>query len=137
MAKDILVTEVLSKNMINSGAELIRRLDESNSEVKTALWLFSPEDKSWKLVIASPLVGKNGPREFYKKIIDSNEEASESDYIVSINDIEVANIDHPIAQLMKFAISTGENDISEIRFSRNTINGTFIEDSLIYRSNAQ
>lgn len=135
MAKDILVTEVLSKNMINSGAELIRRLDKSNSEVKTALWLFFPEEKSWKLIIASPLVGKNGPREFYKKIIDSNGEASESDYIVSINDIGVANIDHPIAQLMKFAISTGESDISEIRFSRNTINGTFIEDSLIYRSN--
>ena len=48
--------------------------------------------------------------------------------------VGVANIDHPIVQLMKFAIETGENDVSEIRFSRNTINGTFIEDSLIYRS---
>lgn len=134
MAKDILVTEILSESMTKSGAELIQRLDKSSSEVKTALWLFFPEEKSWKLIIASPLVGKKGPREFYKRIIASNGEANENEYVVSINDIGVANIDHPIVQLIKFAIGTGENDVSEIRFSRNTINGTFIEDSLIYRS---
>ena len=134
MAKDILVTEILSENMTKSGAELIKRLDKSNSEVKTALWLYFPEEKNWKLIIASPLVGKNGPKAFYKRIIDSNNEASEEEYVVSLNDIGVANIEHPVIQLMKFAISTGEDDVSNIRFSRNTINGTFIEDSLIYRS---
>jgi len=134
MAKDILVTEVLSENMKKSGAELIRRLDNSNSDVKTALWLYFPEERNWKLIIASPLVGENGPKAFYKRIIDSNNEVNEEEYVVSINDIGVANIDHPIIQLMKFAIVTGENDVSDIRFSRNTINGTFIEDSLIYRS---
>jgi len=134
MAKDILVTETLSEIMTKSGAELIRRLDKSDSEVKTALWLFFPDEKSWKLIIASPLVGEKGPREFYKRVITSNSEAHDNEYIVSINDIGVANVDHPIVQLMKFVIGTGKNDVSEIRFSRNTINGTFIEDSLIYRS---
>ncbi len=134
MAKDILVTEVLSEQMTNSGAELIRRLDKLNSEIKSAFWLFFPEEKIWKLIIASPLVGKSGPREFYKRIMDSNNQANSDDRVVSLNDVGVTNIDHPIVQLMKFAIGTGENDVSEIRFSRSTINGTFIEDSLIYRS---
>lgn len=134
MAKDILVTEVLSEKMTKSGAQLIHRLDKLDSEVKSAFWLFFPDDKSWKLIIASPLVGKYGPREFYKRVVSSNNDASENENIVSLNDVGVANIDHPIVQLMKFAIGTGENDVSEIRFSRNTINGTFIEDSLIYRS---
>jgi hypothetical protein len=134
MAKDILVTEVLSEKMIKSGAQLIHRLDKLDSEVKSAFWLFFPDEKIWKLIIASPLVGKHGPREFYKRVVSSNKDASENENIVSLNDVGVANIDHPIVQLIKFAIGTGENDVSEIRFSRNTINGTLIEDSLIYRS---
>jgi hypothetical protein len=134
MAKDILVTEVLSEKMTKSGAQLIHRLDKLDSEVKSAFWLFYPDEKSWKLIVASPLVGKHGPREFYKRVVSSNKDASKNENIVSLNDVGVANIDHPIVQLMKFAIGTGENDVSEIRFSRNTINGTFIEDSLIYRS---
>ncbi|GAW97465.1 MULTISPECIES: hypothetical protein [Colwellia] len=134
MAKDILVTEVLSEKMTKSGAQLIHRLDKLDSEVKSAFWLFYPDEKSWKLIIASPLVGKHGPREFYKRVVSSNKDASKNENIVSLNDVGVANIDHPIVQLMKFVIGTGENDVSEIRFSRNTINGTFIEDCLIYRS---
>ncbi|WP_411993031.1 hypothetical protein [Agarivorans sp. DSG3-1] len=134
MAKDILVTDVLSESMTKSGAKLIRRLDELDSEVKSAFWLFLSDEKSWKLVISSPLVGKDGPREFYKRVISSNSQADENESVVSLNDIGVANIDHPIVQLMKLAIGTGEYDVSGIRFSRNTINGTFIEDSLIYRS---
>jgi len=30
-------------------------------------------------------------------------------------------------------ITTGDKDISDIRFSRNVINGVMIEDALIYR----
>lgn len=134
MAKDILVGELLSEEMIESGAKLINRLDEKESEVKSAFWLYFLDERIWKLIIASPLVGENGPREFYKRVIVSNNIAEEDERIVSLNNIVAANVNHPIVKLMKLAISTGEKGISDVRFSRNTINGIFIEDSLIYRS---
>jgi hypothetical protein len=134
MAKDILVTESLSGSMMNTGAKLIERLDAKQSEIKSAFWLYFSEDKTWKLIISSPLVDALGPREFYKKVVDANSLASEEEEVISLNDVGVTNTSNQIVQLLKFAIGTG-GGISGIRFSRNTINGHFIEDSYIYRSN--
>jgi hypothetical protein len=39
---------------------------------------------------------------------------------------------HPLLQLLKGAIQTGPG-INGIRFSRNMINGTYIDDAFIYR----
>lgn len=135
MAKDVLVTETFSDQMIKAGAKLIERLDAEKSEVKSAFWLFFAEEKTWKLIIASPLVGSEGPRNFYKRVISVNKKADVDEGVISLNDIGVANIDFQIVQLLKSAIGTGDS-ISGIRFSRNTINGVFIEDSYIYRSNS-
>lgn len=133
MAKNILVTDSLSDSMIKAGAKLVARLDAEQSEVTSAFWLYLSEDKVWKLIIASPLVDSLGPREYYKKIVDANSAASEDEEVISLNDIGVTNPSNQIVQLLTFAIGTGDV-ISGIRFSRNTINGSFIEDSYIYRS---
>lgn len=134
MAKDILVTESLSDSMIKAGAKLVKRLDSEKSQVKSAFWLYTSDEKIWKLIIASPLVDSEGPRNFYKRIVTANESAEKHEEVVSLNDIGVTNTNNQIVQLLKFAIGTGDG-ISEIRFSRNTINGVFIEDCYIYRSN--
>jgi|TARA_B110000196_G_C21129596_1_gene657740 hypothetical protein len=132
MAKDILVTESLSDSMMKAGAKLVERLDADNSEVKSAFWLYYSEEKKWKLIISSPLVDTEGPRGYYKKIDEANMQATEVEEIISLNDISVTNTVNQIVQLLKLAIETGAG-ISGIRFSRNTINGIFIEDTYIYR----
>jgi len=134
MVKDILVSESLSDSMITAGAKLIGRLDEESADVKSAYWLYFSEDKIWKLIIASPLVDSEGPRKYYRKVVAANELAIATEETVSLNDIAVTNTTNEIVQLIKFAISTG-NDISGVRFAKNTINGVFIEDAYIYRSN--
>lgn len=135
MAKDVLVTEALSEHMISAGAKLIERLDANNSEVKSAFWLFFPEDRFWRLIIASPLVTSEGPKSFYKRIVTANQLATEDDWEISLNDIGVTGTENHVVQLMRIAIGTGPG-ISGIRFSRNTINGYFIEDAYIFRSGA-
>ena len=134
MAKELLVTELLSEQMISAGADLIKKLDGSSCRVKAAFWMFLPEEKTWKLIIASPLVKEEGPRKYYKRIIDANKEAETDEEIISLNDISVSDIDNQLIQLLKTAISTGDS-ISDIRFSKNTINGVFIDDTHIYRMN--
>ncbi len=134
MAKDTLVTENLSDSMIETGKLLIERLDKCNAEVKSAFWFYSSDDKIWKLIIASPLVASNGPREYYKKVIEANSTAKDDEKVISLNDIAVTDISNQIVQLVKITINTGDG-ISGIRFSKNTINGVFLEDMYIYRSN--
>jgi hypothetical protein len=134
MDKELVVREVLSEQMIGAGAKLIERLDQSESNVQAALWLFLPEEKIWKLMIISPLVKTDGPRSFYKHILDANKKADESESIISLNDVGVADTSIPLISLLRIAISTG-GGIDGIRFSKNTINGVFIEDAYIYRIN--
>lgn len=133
MAKDILVTEALSEQMVKAGAKLVERLDENKSDVKSAFWLFLPEERRWKLVIASTLVASEGPRNFYKRVVAANQQAETEESVISLNDIGVTGVEHQVVQLLRHAIGTG-GSISGIRFSRNTINGIFIEDAYIYRS---
>lgn len=135
MAKDILVTESLTDSMMQAGAKLIERLDASNSDIKSAFWLYFSEEKIWKIIIASPLVDSEGPRNYYKRVVEANSQASEQEETISLNDVGVTSTSNQIVQLLKLAIGTG-GGISGIRFSRNTINGMFIEDTYIYRSNS-
>ena len=120
--------------MIKAGAKLIERLDIEKSQVKSAFWLYISDEKIWKLIIASPLVDSEGPRKFYKRIVAANESAEKDEDVISLNDIGVTNTSNQIVQILKIAVGTGAG-ISGIRFSRNTINGVFIEDCYIYRSN--
>jgi len=134
MDKELLVREVLSEQMIKAGAKLVKRLDQSVSNVQAALWIFLPEDKTWKLMIISPLVKTDGPRSFYKRILEANKIAHDTEAIVSLNDVSVEDTSLPLIRMLRSAISTGCG-INGIRFSKNTINGAFIEDAYIYRIN--
>ena len=57
MAKEILVTENLTDSMMNAGEKMLARLDQKDAEVESAFWMLFPEEKLWKLIIASPQVG--------------------------------------------------------------------------------
>jgi len=134
MAKEILVTEWLSEQMISTGSTLIERLDASCCFVKAAFWMFLPEEKTWKFLLASPLVKEEGPKKYYKRIIDANKNAAADENIISLNNISVLDVDHHLIQSLKFGVSTGHS-ISDIRFSKNTVNGIFIDDTHVYRMN--
>ncbi len=137
MVKNALVRETLSEEMINAGRYLLEQLDSVKSDIKSFFWFFFPEEKIWKLIIASPLVKKEGPRSFYKRIIDINRSLESDDKeTISLNNILVVNTENEIVKLLGFFIDTGDT-ISGIRFTGNTINGVYIEDAFIYRSNVQ
>ena len=133
MAKNVLVTETLSEQMIKAGAKLVERLDAAHAGIKSAFWLFLSEEKTWRLILASPIVSSEGPRDFYKKVDLANQLSTAEEETISLNDVGVVSTDNQVVQLLRIAIGN-DDSISGIRFSRNTINGIFIEDSYIYRS---
>lgn len=134
MAKEILVTELLSEQMISAGESLLRKLDESSCCVKAAFWIFLPDEKIWQLIIASPLVKEEGPKEYYKRIFDVGSEDGTDENIISLHDISVSDTDTQLVQLLTSAAPTGEA-LDGIRFSKNSIQGVFIDDAYIYRMN--
>jgi hypothetical protein len=131
MAQEVLVKESISTGMIAAGERLARHLNVSELPIDALLWFYSPEENSWRYLVASPEVSKSGPKAVYQKIRGIVEQLSEGE-IVPWDDIFVVDSNDPFIQLLRQGIRTGD-DIAQIRFSRNVVNGVLIEDAYIYK----
>ncbi len=132
MAQDSVVKEPLTEAMIRAGAELTRKLDELRWPVFASLWLYLSEGNQWKLVLASPLVASDGPKKSYETIQDALTKTPAAEGAVKLSEIGVTDLKNPLIALLRVAISTGPV-IGGVRFTRNVINGHFIEDAYVYR----
>lgn len=132
MADEMVVKESLTNEMIDAGAELIRRLDAASFELNAGLWLYMEEPNSWRLILASPIVTKDGPNKAYQGIQSVMSKMPENWKVISLVHISAVGPNKPIVALLRKAVKTG-NGISGVRFSRNAVNGQYIEDAYIYR----
>ncbi len=122
----------LVEAVVDEGGNLIRALDDAGFPVRSALWKYNPDQDEWRLIIATPLVDTDGPLDAYKKL-DRILEANRPDLGLALPDIQLLSPKDRLIQLFRSAVQTGKS-ISDIRFSRNVINGVYIDDALVYRS---
>lgn len=132
MAQDSVVKEQLTEAMIRAGAELTRKLDEVRWPVLASLWLYLSEGNQWKLVLASPLVASDGPKKSYEMVQAALATTPAAERTVALSDVGVTDPKDPLIELLRVAVKTGPT-VGGIRFTRNVINGHFIEDAYIYR----
>jgi len=132
MAENTVVKDQLTSAMVEAGAELASKLDEMGVATTAALWLFEPELNEWRLVFASTEVATRGPREIYEKIRLAISQLKEKATAVPLSAVVLMDADADLIRLLRVALKT-DGGINRIRFSKNVINGHFIDDALIYR----
>jgi len=132
MAENTVVKEQLTDEMIEAGAELTRKLDESGLLTSAVLWLFASDVNEWRLLFASSEVSTQGPRKIYERIRLASKELGDKASAAPLSVIGLLDENAELVKVLRIAISTGPG-INRIRFSKNVINGHFIEDALIYR----
>ena len=132
MAEDVVVKDVLTPEMIHAGAELTRLLDANGRAPSASFWFFLPDAGQWRLLVALPDLPRTGPRDAYTSILGALQQMETNGGAIPLGEIEVLEPEHPLVQLLRAAIRTGDR-ITGIRFSKNAINGQFIEDAYIYR----
>ena len=132
MAQDLLVGDQLTEDMITTGEHVVRALDKLNVLVKGAFWLLLPEQRVWRLIVASPEVETLGPKAVYRKVDAALKRLPSDVQPISTRDITVLEDSNSLVQLMRAMIRTGPT-ISNVRMSRNIVNGQLVEDALIYR----
>lgn len=141
MAEETMVKEPLRKEMIEAGKALIKRLANSNVNLSSAFWFYSPETNEWQLVLAFPQVDTDGPKKAYESIQSvlypplGSSPQREDEHRVSplyLQDITVLSPNHPLVRSLKSAIST-EMESEGIQFTRSRIGDVFVEDTYIYR----
>lgn len=131
MAKEIFMTQWFTDAMRLAGESLVRKLDESGAQIVAAFWLLD-EEKKWELTIVSPLVGSDGPREFYKRINDIYESCSDEESVVSLHDIRVSNVHNRIVNALRNSVLAGAQ-LGNNRLGKNYLDSIFIEDIYLYK----
>ncbi|MHB0969450.1 MAG: hypothetical protein ACYC7A_09440 [Thermoanaerobaculia bacterium] len=130
MAEETLVRESLTEEMIRAGEELTKKLDESAWPVTAAFWFYVPDENQWRLVFASPIVAKKGPKAGYDAVAEALSALRRN--FTALRYISVVEPQNPLVQLLASAVSIGPG-ITGVRFSQNTVNGRFIEDAYLYK----
>lgn len=132
MVEDILVKEILTEDMLQTGGALIQGLHEAGLKVTTACWLYVPEANRWRLIIASPEVGTRGPKSVYQKVQAVLVRLSPERPKVALQEISVVEETNPLMLSLHRLQKIG-HEIAGTRCSQTTIDGHFIEDAYIYR----
>jgi len=114
---------------IEAGQEALARLDRGKVPIDAAFWLLLPEGE-WRFFLHSKYMDDRGRSFSYKKVQDSLKGYTDR---LPLHKISLLKANDPLLNVLRAAISTGGQGRSSIRFSRNTINGTFIEDAVIFR----
>lgn len=130
MAEETLVKESLTEEMKAAGAELTRKLDEAKWPVTASFWYFVSDDNQWKLIVASPKLESEGPKQSYEAISDALSTLRK--YFDGLDFISVVAPGNDVVQTLSLALNTGPA-IAGIRFSKNMINGHYIDDAYVYR----
>ena len=133
MAENTVVKEYLTEEMIEAGEKLTAKLDEMGLPIAAAMWFFMAENNEWRLLFASSEVSTAGPRSVYEKIQEARQALAEQVGAAPFSAIGLLDSNDQLVQLLRVALQTGGGGVSRIRFSKNVINGHFIEDALIYR----
>ncbi len=128
MAENEVVTPSFDEG---AGRHLVEALDGADFPVSGALWLFNPEANDWRLLIVSPVVTGNNLSRAFTQLHQIAQTLPE--YPILLSSVSLVQSEDPLIVQLRKALRTGEKDISGIRFSRNTIDGTYIEDAYIYR----
>ena len=115
---------------MEAGERLVRDLDKSGLTVTAALWFYMSDSDEWRLMLAMPVVDEKGPKVAYEQIQAQLESLGQ--YELSLQNISVVSPGDKLIKLLGSSIDTG-SDIAHIRFTRNVINGIFIEDAYVYR----
>jgi len=126
------VKEPLTTEMTAAGEELMQRLDAADFGVVAAFWLYALEPNRWRLMLASPLVDREGPIKAYARIQATLVKRPDAVPGLSVRNITVLSPKDPLVKKLRTVIRVGKGKRG-MRFSSARVRDTFVEDSYIYR----
>lgn len=127
-----MVVPSLPDDRLAAGERLILAMDEAEFSPQAALWYYSPDAASWKLVLLIQSVQEAGPRSIYKRLLPLVAEADPDARLLPVNDVTVARPDSPIIQSLRAFLGPVPG-IARIEMRDNLINGILIPAAFVYR----
>jgi len=126
-------TRTLVDSDIEKGKGVLKALDKGGVPVTSAFWRYMPESTEWRLMVATPLVERDGPRAGYEAVEKAVTKYG-GPHEIPLSQMSVVSSTDPFVRLIRTAVKTAPKDVSGIRFTNNVINNVLVEDVYIYRS---
>lgn len=122
-------TVPLVDSQIADGARIVGALDNAGVRLDAALWLYTSDTGSWRLLLATPLVDTAGPARTYQRV-QSALARMDLDHLLS--SVSAVSPRSPFIRALRRAFRTGPG-IASIRLTASTIDGTYVDDAHLYR----
>lgn len=126
------MVDIKEEPKIAEGKKVLELLDKSKFKPSSFFWFYMPDSNSWRLIISSSEFDSKESKEYYSTFVE-NFRKEELIKTIGLENITLLPTTNNLIKLLKFAIKTGPDSISGIRFTSNTINNVFIADAYIYR----
>ena len=125
-----MATTALVSTDVEMGSELLKILDEAAFPVTAAAWIYFPDVDEWRLVIRTPKAEKD-LQGALRELAAAMDAKGDLRTRLDLTRVKLVPPKDKILAAMSSMVRV--DGISNIRFSRNVINGMVIDDALIYR----
>src|SRR2546425_4358232 len=99
---------ILVRLPIDEGRKLVDALEDSGIPLKAAFWLYFDEADVWRLVVASPLVDKEGPLRVYERIQEVLKKLAET-IPIQLSEISAFSPNDGIVKPLRIALDKRDN----------------------------
>ena len=122
---------ILVNSDIDAGRELVSLLDEAGFPVTAAAWIYFPDVEEWRLVIRSPKAATN----LQEALLELARAMDAKGDLRKRLDLARVKLVPPSDRMLEAMgkVTRIISGLSTVRFSRNVVNGIYIDDALIYR----
>jgi hypothetical protein len=125
-----MATTALVSTDVEMGGELLKVLDEAAFPVTAAAWIYFPDIDAWRLVIRTPKAERD-LQGALRELAAAMDAKGDLRARLDLSRVKLVPPKDKILAAMGSAVRV--DGISNVRFSRNVINGVVIDDALIYR----
>lgn len=127
-----MVENTLVAEDIDAAGRLVSFLDDHGLRVRGALWLYDSDAERWRFVVAFQETRKD-VTSFYLDVAKATAKAGDQK-LLDLSRVDIVDSERSIFTALRGVIAVDGD--SRVRFSKNRINGVYLEDALIYRLSA-
>ena len=124
-----MVKETLVGLDVELGNQILGMLDAAKFPVPVALWIQREEEERWRLLLASPLYDRLGPRKAYRMLVDTLW-PSDQDWVNS--PIILQSTRTPLVRELRRIFGKAAK-LTGMRLGGQTIGGVWVDEAYVYR----
>lgn len=127
-----MATATLVGREIEEGQRLIEALNEVGLSTDSALWIYSSDSETWRLMLTSPTCDREGSLQAYKEILSVFHKV-EPELKIDWTALVAISPNHELIEGLRQLQLLWKINLSGKRLINNMVNMTLIEDSYIYQ----